>query len=85
MGTSCKEQFKEILNPADMSSVEEAELEDPGEALPKSVAEVAEIVKKLLRGKAHGVDEICPEMLKALDTVALLWLTCLLCQCHIDV
>ncbi|TWW77032.1 R2DM Retrovirus-related Pol polyprotein from type II retrotransposable element [Takifugu flavidus] len=40
-----------------------------------SGAEVAEVVKKLLGGKAPGVDEIRPEYLKALDVVGLLWLT----------
>ncbi|KAI3355677.1 hypothetical protein L3Q82_004275 [Scortum barcoo] len=55
-----------------MSFAEEAELEDPGEATPISMAEV---VKKLLSGKAPDVDEICLEMLKVLDTVGLLWQT----------
>ncbi|TWW54144.1 hypothetical protein D4764_0165650 [Takifugu flavidus] len=40
-----------------------------------SGAEVAEVVKKLLGGKAPGVDEIRPEFLKALDVVGLSWLT----------
>ncbi|TWW77394.1 hypothetical protein D4764_12G0007840 [Takifugu flavidus] len=40
-----------------------------------SGAEVAEVVKKLLSGKAPGVDEICLEFLKALDVVGLSWLT----------
>ncbi|TWW53255.1 hypothetical protein D4764_0018220 [Takifugu flavidus] len=40
-----------------------------------SGAEVAEVVKKLLGGKAPGVDEIRPESLKALDVVGLSWLT----------
>ncbi|XP_042248855.1 perforin-1-like [Thunnus maccoyii] len=35
--------------------------------------------KKLLSGKARGVDEICPEMLKALDIVGLSWLACQCC------
>jgi len=39
------------------------------------LAEVAEVVKKLFRGKAPGVDEIHPEMLKALHIVGLSWLT----------
>uniref|UniRef100_A0A8C6P9E0 Reverse transcriptase domain-containing protein n=1 Tax=Nothobranchius furzeri TaxID=105023 RepID=A0A8C6P9E0_NOTFU len=33
------------------------------------------MVKKLICGKAPGVDEICPEFLKALDVVGLCWLT----------
>ncbi|KAI3355676.1 hypothetical protein L3Q82_004274 [Scortum barcoo] len=54
------------------SGEKEAELEDPGEATPIPMAEV---VKKLLSGKAPDVDEICLEMLKVLDTVGLLWQT----------
>ncbi len=67
-----KEHFEELLN---ASSVEEAEFEDSGEASPISLAEVAEVVKKLLSGKVPGVDEIHPEMLNALDIVGLSWLT----------
>ena len=70
-----KEHFEELLNPANTSSVEEAGLEDSGVSSFISVAEVAEVVKKLLGGKAPGVDEIRPEMLKALDIVGLSWLT----------
>ena len=36
-----------------------------------SGAEVAMVVKKLLGGRALGVDEIHPECLKALDVVGL--------------
>ena len=42
---------------------------------PISGAEVAEVVRKLLSGRAPGVDEVCPEFLKALDVVGLSWLT----------
>ncbi len=70
-----KEHFEELLNPTNTFSVEEAEFEDPGEALPISLAEVAEVVKKLLSSKAPGVDEIHPEMPNALCTVRLSWLT----------
>ncbi len=38
-------------------------------------AEVTEVVKKFLGGKAPGVDEIRPEYLKSLDVVGLSWLT----------
>ncbi|KAI3356768.1 hypothetical protein L3Q82_003449 [Scortum barcoo] len=38
-------------------------------------AEVTEVVRKLLSGKAPGVDEIRPEYLKSLDVVGLSWLT----------
>ena len=39
-----------------------------------SGAEVAEVVKKLLGGRAR-VDEVRPEFLKTLDVVGLSWLT----------
>ena len=42
---------------------------------PISGAEVAEVVEKLLGGKAPGVDEVRPEFLRALDVVGLSWLT----------
>ena len=70
-----KEHFEELLNPGNTSSGEEAESKASGEAPPMSLAAVAEVAKQLFRGKAPGVDEICPEMLKALDNVGLLWLT----------
>ena len=38
-------------------------------------AEVPEVVKKLLGGKAPGLDEIRPEYFKSLDVVGLSWLT----------
>ena len=69
-----KEHFEELLNPVNTSSAEGAESEDSGVSSSISVAEVAEVVKKFLGGKAPGVDEIRPEMLKALDIVGLSWL-----------
>ncbi|KAI3352125.1 hypothetical protein L3Q82_020936 [Scortum barcoo] len=42
---------------------------------PSPEAEVTEVVRKLLGGKAPGVDEIRPEYLKSLDVVGLSWLT----------
>ncbi len=50
----------------------------PGEQEGR-IAEVSEVVKKLLSGKVLGVDEISHEMLKALDIVGLSQLTRLLC------
>ncbi|KAI3351692.1 hypothetical protein L3Q82_020527 [Scortum barcoo] len=44
---------------------------------PSPKPEVTEVVRKLLGGKAPGVDEIRPEYLKSLDVVGLSWLTCL--------
>lgn len=49
-----KKQFEEFLNPTNASSVEEAASEDSGEASPISLAEVSEVVKKLLCSKVHG-------------------------------
>lgn len=43
--------------------------------LLRSLAEVSDVVKKLLSGKAPDVDKVRPEMLKALDIVWLSWLT----------
>ena len=67
----------ELLNPANMSSEEETEFEDLGENSLRSLASVNKLVKKLLNCKVLGVDEIRPEMLKALDIVGLAWLACL--------
>ncbi len=66
-----------ILNPTDMSTLEVAELEDSGKILPLSLAEVSEVVNKLLSSKAPGVDETHPEILKVLDIVGPL-------QCQVD-
>jgi len=68
------EYFKYLLNPTDTPS-EEAESENSETGPPISGAEVAEVVKKLLGGKAPVVDEVRPEFLRALDVVGLSWLT----------
>ncbi|XP_054621698.1 uncharacterized protein vopp1b isoform X1 [Dunckerocampus dactyliophorus] len=70
-----KEYFEDLLNPTDTSSYEEAEPGDSTVGSPISGAEVAEVVKKLLGGRAPGVDEIRPEFLKAMDAVGMSWLT----------
>ena len=44
----------------------EAELEDDGGSSLIFLGEVTEVVEQLHSGKAPGVDEIRPEMLKAL-------------------
>ncbi len=54
--------------------MDEAPSEPPASA-SITRAEVTEVVKKLLGGKAPGVDEIRPEYLKSLDVVGLSWLT----------
>ena len=68
------EYFEDLLNPTDMRS-EEAESESSETGPPISGAEVAEVVKMLLGGKAPRVDEVRPEFLRALDVVGLSWLT----------
>lgn len=45
-----------------MPSVTEAELDDSGETSLISLAEVSEVVQRLLSGKVPGVDEIHLEM-----------------------
>ncbi|KAK3519870.1 hypothetical protein QTP70_006704 [Hemibagrus guttatus] len=54
---------------------EEPEAEDSEVDSFINQAEVTEVVKQLLGGKAPGVDEIRPEYLKSLDVVGLSWLT----------
>ncbi|TWW56226.1 hypothetical protein D4764_08G0002130, partial [Takifugu flavidus] len=70
-----KEYFEDLLNPTNTPSSEEVGPGDLGIGSHISRAVVAEVVKKLLGGKAPGVDEIRPEFLKALDVVGLSWLT----------
>ena len=53
----------------------ETELEDDGVSSPISLGEVTVVVKQLHSGKAPGIDEIPPEMLKALGVEGLSWLT----------
>ncbi|XP_051775570.1 uncharacterized protein LOC127525979 [Erpetoichthys calabaricus] len=65
------EYFEDLLNPTNMPSNEEAEPGDSEVGSPISGTEVTEVVKKLLGGRAPGVDEIRPEFLKALDFVGL--------------
>lgn len=59
----------ELLNLIRMSYWRQVELEGLGEDLSISLAEQ-------VCSKAPGVEEIHPEMLKALDTVVLTLLTC---------
>ena len=71
-----KEHFEELLNPvtSDPPSLEGAEPEDDGGSSSISWKEVTEVVRQLHGGKAPGVDEIRPEMLKALGVEGLSWL-----------
>ena len=70
-----KEHFEELLNLTNPPSMVEAELEDDGRSSFISLGEVTEVVKQLHSDKAPGVDEIRPEMLKALGVEGLSWLT----------
>ena len=65
------EYFEDLLNPTDTASDEEAESVSSDVGPPNSGAEVAEVVKKLLSGKAPGVDVVRPEFLRALEVVGL--------------
>ncbi|KAI3374056.1 hypothetical protein L3Q82_022610 [Scortum barcoo] len=69
-----KKYFEDLLNPTDLPSNEEAEAGDSEVDSSITQAEVTEVVRKLLSGKAPGVDEIRPEYLKSLDVVGLSWL-----------
>ncbi|KAK3515201.1 hypothetical protein QTP70_010606 [Hemibagrus guttatus] len=70
-----KEYFKDLFNPTDTPSVEEAEAEDSEADSSVNQAEVTGVVQQLISGKAPGVDEIRPEYIKSLDIVGLSWLT----------
>ena len=70
-----KEYFGDLLNPTQPPSVMETELEDDGVSSPISLGEVTVVVKQLHSGKAPGINEIPPEMLKALGVEGLSWLT----------
>ncbi|KAI3361545.1 hypothetical protein L3Q82_013690 [Scortum barcoo] len=59
-----KKYFEDLLNPTDLPSNEEAEDGDSEVDSSITQAEVTEVVRKLLGGKAPGVDEIRPEYLK---------------------
>ncbi|PWA14909.1 hypothetical protein CCH79_00014216 [Gambusia affinis] len=61
------EYFEHLLNPTNMPSIVEAEPGDSGLGSPISGVDVTEVAKKLLGGRAPGMDEIRPEFLKALD------------------
>ena len=67
------EYLEDFLNPNNTPCDEEAESGSSDVGPPISGAEVAEVVKKLLGGKAPGVDEVRPEFLKALDVAGLSW------------
>lgn len=53
------------------------EIQDVRQYKSITMAELKEVVKKLLGGRVPGMDELCPKMLKVLDAVCLSWLTTL--------
>ena len=56
----------------------ETELENEGVSSPIFLGEVTVVIKQLHSGKASRIDEISPEILKALGVEGLSWLTYLL-------
>ncbi len=52
-----KELYQELLNPTNLSSVAEAEVEDSGEALPITLVDLSEVIKKLFSSKVPVVDD----------------------------
>ena len=71
-----REYFGDLLNPTQPPSVAETELEDDGVSSPISLGEVSAVVKQLHSGKAPGIDQIPPEILKALGVEGLsTWLS----------
>ncbi|KAK0132400.1 Craniofacial development protein 2 [Merluccius polli] len=57
-----KDYFEDLLNPTDTPSGKEAGPADSGVGSLISGAEVAKVVRKLLGGRAPGVDEILPQV-----------------------
>lgn len=70
-----KVYFEDPLNPIGTSSIEEAEPGVKGDNSSISRGHVNEAIKQLLSGRALGVDEGHPEIMKTLDVVGLSWLT----------
>ena len=64
-----REYFKDPLKPTSMHSKEEAELEYFGLGCPITGFEVSRAVRQPHSSNTPGVDEIRPELLKALDVV----------------
>ena len=72
-----KEHFEDPINPTNTHSIEEAEPEDFGLSSLITGVEVTRAVKQLHSRSTLGLEEIRPEVLKALDVVGLSWLTSL--------
>ncbi len=71
---------EEVIRSNPPSTIKE-ELADNGGSTSCWLEEVAEVVKQLCSDKAPGIDEICPEMLRALAVEGLSWMTQLFKHC----
>jgi exonuclease III len=69
-----REHFEDLLNPVSGTSDDRLPVQ-AGAETNLSVAEVISAIKSLKSGKAAGIDEIRPEMLKALGPEGVQWLT----------
>ena len=69
-----REYFCDLLNPVEVHTTE-AHDETINEELHLTEAEVNSAIKSLKAGKAPGVDDIRPEMLKAMNCFGIRWLT----------
>ena len=72
-----KKESNQAFSAILLTRLQKADLESSETGLPISGDEVAEVFKKLLGGKAPGVDKVHPEFLRALDVVGLSRLTSL--------
>ena len=69
-----REYFSDLSNPVDATSTQIQE-EHVGEDIQITEADVNAVIKSLKTGKAPGEDDIRPEMLKAMNTYGVRWLT----------
>lgn len=73
--TRWKKCFEKLLNPADRASKQVTKVEDLEDFQSISMVQDAGVDSKLSCGKATDLSKIPPELLKALDTFKLSWLT----------
>lgn len=62
-------RFWTFLNPTDTPSIQESVLDQPRGSEPMSMAEAIGVVGELKSLRAPGLDEVCLEMLQALNFV----------------
>ena len=72
--TRWREYLSNLLNPVDATSMQIHE-EQVGEDIQTTEADVNAVIKSLKTGKAPGEDDNRPEMLKAMNTYGVRWLT----------